>query len=127
METSLRLRLSEDGADAERLDALTRHLRDELRGLDVEEVVPLEETPAPEGSRGLEAASIGGLLLTLANPQAIAAVVGALKAWLSRGQSARREVRLEIEGEVLSLSGASNAEQERLVDLFLSRHQPGSG
>jgi hypothetical protein len=127
MGTSLRLSFTEDGADPERLDSLTRQLGDDLRELDVEDVAPLPGPPAPEGSRGIEAAAVGGLLLSLATPQTLGAVVGAIKAWLSRGHGAQREVRLEIDGDVLSLSGASTAEQQRLVDLFVNRHSPGEG
>jgi len=41
MDRNLHIQLSEEGADAERLDTLTRYLRQELLGLDSAEVRPL--------------------------------------------------------------------------------------
>jgi hypothetical protein len=60
-------------------------------------------------------------------PRGLRAVVLAVRNWLARGQGVRRTVRLEIGGEVLELSEATAAEQQRLVDLFVSRHAAGEG
>ena len=49
-------------------------------------------------------------------------VVTAVLGWLGRGHDSPRKVRLEVEGDVLELSGASSEEQDRLVEMFLSRH-----
>jgi hypothetical protein len=34
-------------------------------------------------------------------------------------------VRLEIDGDAIDLSAASTAEQERLIDIFITRHGAG--
>ena len=60
MDGELRLLLEEDGADAERVDVLTGHLRRELAQLDVEAVRPLPAGEAPPGTRGFDAATVGG-------------------------------------------------------------------
>ena len=80
MDGELRLLLEEDGADAERVDVLTGHLRRELAQLDVEAVRPLPAGEAPPGTRGFDAATVGGLLVTL-GPAAsgLAAVVTAIR------------------------------------------------
>jgi hypothetical protein len=122
----LRLLLEEDGADAERVGVLTGHLRRELAQLDVERVSPLPAGEAPPGTRGLDAATIGGLLVSL-GPAAsgLAAVVTAIRGWLARTPGPARTVRVELGGDVLELSQASAQEQDRLVELFLSRHPSG--
>jgi hypothetical protein len=129
MADELTLLLSEDGADAERLDAVTRTLRRELDELDVERVSSLRVGEAPEGSRAIEIAAVGALLVTLGNSaSALGKVVGAIRDWLGRTPGPVRTVRLELGGDVLELSQASATEQDRLVELFVSRHaQPAGG
>jgi hypothetical protein len=128
MASELTLLLSEDGADPERVDALTRTLRRELDELDVERVTPLTAGEAPEGTRAIEVAAVGALLVTLGNSaQALGKVVGAIRNWLARTPGPVRTVRLELGGDVLELSQASAAEQDRLVELFVSRHEQPAG
>lgn len=128
MGSELRLHLSEDGADAERLDALTGFLRQELLQLDVEDVSALPSGEPPPGSRGFDVVAVGGLLVTLSrSAEGLRAVVLAVRKWLARGEGTRRTVRLEIGGDVLELSEATAADQRRLVDLFVRRHAAGDG
>ncbi len=123
MEGQLRLQLSEEGADAERLDALTGYLRRELVQLDVEDVAALRADEAPAGSRAFEIAAVGGLLVTLGHSaEGLRSVVAAIREWLRRGDGTRRTIRLELDGDALELSEASAADQDRLIGLFVSRH-----
>jgi hypothetical protein len=124
VEGELRLVLSEDGADAERVDVLTSHLRHELDQLDVESVRQLREDQVPEGARAIDVAVIGALIVTLGkSAQSLGSVVATIRNWLSRTPGPVRTVRLELGGDVLELSQASAAEQQRLIDLFVSRHE----
>jgi len=124
----LRLHLSEDGADADRLDALTSFLRRELLQLDVEDVRAVPAGAPPPGTRGFDVVAVGGLLVTLSrSAEGLREVVLAVRKWLARGQGVRRTVRLEIDGDVLELSEATVADQQRLVDLFVSRHAARDG
>ena len=119
----MRLHLTEDGADPERVSALTGYLRAELLQLDVEDVRPLPAGEAPPGSRAFEVAAVGALLVSLGkSADGLRAVVGAIRGWLARGDGARRTVRLELGGDVLELSEASAADQQRLIELFVSKH-----
>lgn len=128
MGSEMRLHLSEDGADAERLDALTGYLRQELLQLDVEDVTALPAGKPPPGSRAFDVVAVGGLLVTLGrSAEGLRAVVLAVRKWLARGNGTRRTVRLEVGGDVLELSEASPADQQRLIDLFVSRHATGDG
>jgi hypothetical protein len=121
--TELRLQLSESGADAERLDTLTRYLRQELVDLGVGDVTAQPAGPPPPGARAIEALAIGGLLVTLSeSAQGVRKVVAAIRGWLSQGGTTKRTVRLELEGDVLELSEVSEKEQTRLIELFVSRH-----
>jgi hypothetical protein len=121
----VRLQVSEDGADPERIDQLARRLRDELLQLDVDDVRPLEAGPAPDGSRAFDVLAVGGMLVTVGRSAgSLLTVVSAIGRWLGRGAGPPRTVRLELNGDVLELSSASAADQERLVALFVSRHAP---
>jgi hypothetical protein len=128
VERQLRLQVSEENADAERLAALTGYLRSELLQLEVENVsAPLDGIPPP-GSRAVSVASVGGLLVTLGqSAQSLNAVISVVSAWLRRGRSSSRAVRLELENDRLELSQASTTDQERLIELFISRHSAEGG
>jgi len=128
MNEELRLQLSEEGADAEQLDVLTRSLRQELLQLDVEDVTAQRAGKSPPGARGgLDAAQVGGLMVALgSDAQGLAAVMAAIKAWLARRHGARRSVRLEIGGDVLELSRATVTDQDQLIRLFVGRHAVGA-
>jgi hypothetical protein len=119
----LRLQLSEDGADAVRLAALTGYLRAELLQLDVEDVTAVQAGEPPPGTRMVGMAAVGGLLVTLGqSTEGLRSVASAIRNWLRRGEGIRRTVRLELDGDALELSDASTADQDRLIELFVSRH-----
>ncbi|HET6290325.1 MAG TPA: hypothetical protein VFG15_26695 [Amycolatopsis sp.] len=123
MTSAVRVQLGEDGADAERVDQLTGYLRGELIDRGITEVTALPAGPAPPGSRAFDVATVGGLLVTLGqSADGLRSVVAAVREWLSRGGRVKRTVRLEIDGDVLELSEASLTDQDKLVDLFVSRH-----
>jgi len=123
MAHDITIKVTEEGADAEQIDALTGFLRQELLLLDVEHVTRASGGDAPAGSKGMDVAAIGGLLVSLGGSAAgLKDVVAVIRAWLSRGGGARRTVRIEIAGDVLELSEVSLADQNKLVDLFVRRH-----
>lgn len=124
----LRVQLCEEGADAERLDSLTGFLRSELLQLDVADVTALRAGDPPPGARAFDVALVGGLLVSLGrSAQGLRAVVSAIRTWLARGDTVRRTVRMEIDGDVLELSVATAADQDRLIGLFVSRHSTRQG
>ncbi len=126
MDKDLRLQLSEEGADAERLAALTGYLRSELLQLDVEDVTALPAGEPPPGARGFHAATVGALMIALGqSAEGLRSVVSVIKGWLRRGDGEGRAVRLELGGDALELSQASTADQERLIELFVIRHTTG--
>ena len=82
----------------------------------------------PPGSRAFGVATVGALLIALGqSAEGLRSVVSAIGDWLRRGDGARRTVRLELNGDALELSQASSADQQRLIELFVSRHTTGEG
>ena len=128
-EESLRVQISEEGADPERVDALTGYLRAELLRLDVADVTGIATgEPPPPGARGFDVSVVGGLLVTIGqSADSLHSVMLAIMDWLQRGGETGRWVRLELDGDKLEFSQASVADQERLIELFVSRHSAGNG
>jgi hypothetical protein len=109
-------------ADDEEVAEATLQLRRELLDLDVDSVdLPTAGQPPP-GTRGVELAALGALLVSVTQSQLLAPVLAAIRSWL--GGSPQRSIKLELEGDTLELTGISSTEQRRLVDEWLQRHTP---
>jgi hypothetical protein len=120
MGIELAVELTDAEADAEELAASTTALRTELLDLDVESVTTRSGGPAPAGSKGVDPAAIGALVVTLqGGVDLVTQVVIGIRAWLGRDASADRSVKLTLNGQTLELTSASTQQQERLVDEFL--------
>jgi len=118
------VRVHEVGADAVRLDDLGRLLRADLMELpEADSVDPLTLGEAPPGTRGGLVAEAGTLVVT-AQPHlaAVVTIVTSIWRWLKRSDGTPRTIRLEIDGDVLELSGTTNAMQEKLVEDWIARH-----
>jgi len=93
-------------ADAEELDRVSRQLLQELSDQPEVESVELKKAgEAPAGTKlGGEATMLGALALTVL-PAALPPVMGFLKHWTERGQSAGRSVKIKVErgGEKMEL------------------------
>jgi hypothetical protein len=117
----VKIELAVDDAEAEEFDRLTANLRRELLQLDVDDVTRLREGPPPPGTRAVELVALGSLIVALGQAVgALSGVVHAVQGWLRHKPD--RKVRLEIDGDVLELSGATVDQQQRLVDEWLARH-----
>lgn len=108
------------GGDAEELVQATRQLRRELLDLDVDSVETPPAGEPPPGSRAVDVAALGALVVNMADSQLLAAVIGAVRSWLAG--SSRRRIKLGLDGDVLELTGVSSKEQRRLTDEWLARH-----
>lgn len=121
MNDELLIQITEEGADAQRLAALAGYLRNELLQLDVAGVTARQAGQAPPGARAVDLSVIGALLVDLGQSMTgLESVISAVRTWLGRGRQAGRAVRLELDGNVLELSQATAADQERLIRLFIS-------
>lgn len=118
---ALGVRLNDPDLDDEELDSLAKRLRAELLDLDVYDVVPFDAVGhIPSGAKGLEVTVIGSLLVKLISKVDVAKVVSALKDWLIRQRL--RSIEVTVDGDTLKLTNISSEEQERLVELWVSRH-----
>jgi hypothetical protein len=123
VDTRLQIFLSEEGAEADRLDGLAGYLRQELLQLDVDEVTTVPSGELPAGARGFESAGEAGALLVSMGPSItlLRAVLSTVLDWRRRGRT-RPTIRLELDGDVLEISEASRAQLDQSFELFISRH-----
>ncbi len=118
-ELDVRLRVA-DG-DADEVDQATQQLRRELLALDVDDVRPVSGGPAPDGSRGVDTAQVGALLVALVGtPGLLSATVATVRDWL--GRRPHSTVELTLDGDTLTLSAATPEQQDQLVRAWLDRH-----
>jgi hypothetical protein len=114
------VRVTVDGPsdyDADELAGLSSALRSELLELDVDAVEAVVGADAPEGAKGLPAwAATLTVRLGLAS---LGALVKRLRQWAGRtGHS----VEVTIDGDSLKVTGASDEQQQKLIDAWLARH-----
>jgi hypothetical protein len=111
------------GADAEEVAEAAAQLRRELLDLDVDAVEPVRAGEPPPGTRAVDVAALGALVVTMAQSQVLSHVVAVVRSWLAR--SPQRSIKLEFGGDALELTGVSSKEQRRLTDEWLRRHVAG--
>ncbi|MFJ8105931.1 hypothetical protein [Streptomyces sp. NPDC096132] len=124
MEKTLRILLTEEGAEAEDIAALTGFLREELLQLDVDEVTTVTgEEELPPGARAVDVTTIGALLVSLGSSAAgLSQVMNALRDWLGRCRGSRPTLRLTLDHDELEITEATTEQVSEAFDLFVSRH-----
>ncbi|MER7555643.1 hypothetical protein ABTZ46_01800 [Nocardioides sp. NPDC126508] len=106
--------------DVERLEELSSVLRRELLDLGVDDVERASAGEAPAGTRGIDLAAIGVLIVAFQEPLvAVTAIVGAIRGWMSSSRGSHA-VELTIGDQTLKIDSASQAQQDRLIDEFLA-------
>lgn len=91
----LLIELSLDGGDAIELDELTRQLRVELNGLNVDSIKPVSAGVPPVGTKAADLAAIGQMAVTLA-PTIVPPLFGLLKSWVERKPSTPVKVTVKV-------------------------------
>jgi hypothetical protein len=120
MSEQIRIDLQAADVDTAQLDELTRALREELLQLDVDDVTSVSAGPAPPGSKAVELAVIGSLIVTLKGTAELAEkVMSVVRSWLNRGAAADADVEVTIGDHTIKLSGASKEQQDALVAEFV--------
>ncbi|HWN21951.1 MAG TPA: hypothetical protein VNP93_08245 [Gaiellaceae bacterium] len=110
------------GADDEETAALVARLREELVAVELDPVAAPAETPP--GAKGLGAGELGSMLVVLAaSGGVLTTLVGTVQAWLLRHADSR--IVLEVAGDRLELTGATDSERRRALDNWLARHDAG--
>jgi hypothetical protein len=109
------------GADDADTAQLAQQLRTELVAHDLDPVVP--DSIAPPGAKGV-GLDIGALLVTLsASGGLLTTLLGVLQSWLLRHSGSR--IVLEIDGDRVELTGATDAERRRALESWLARYEAG--
>ncbi|WP_199807021.1 MULTISPECIES: hypothetical protein [unclassified Streptomyces] len=123
MDGHLMILLSEEEADAERVAELTGYLRDELLDIEVDDVSAVPAGEVPPGARAVDVTQIGALLVALgSSATALNQVVTAVRSWLGRCRDARPSLHLEMDGDVLEVSKATDEQVEEAFRAFVQRH-----
>ena len=117
--TQILLGVAEAESDDRDKEQLALQLRRELLDLDVESVEPLT-AEAPDGARSGLGVVAGTLVATLSSGP-VSAVVVAVIGWLRRSP-ADRNVRIEIDGDVIEVHNVDLESQTKMIEAFLSRH-----
>lgn len=108
-------------ADAAELVELAVRLRDQLLELDIEGADPVTAGQAPPGTRAGEIVVAGALTVMLAlSKKLLTAFTEAVQSWVSL--SAGRSVRLELDGDVLEVTGITRRDQRELIQTWIDRH-----
>lgn len=126
MDASLKLSLGEVGADGARLEVLHRQLHAELQHADDLDVRSLPSAVGrPDGARALGPAEISALSVAVLGSGGLPTLFACLRDWLRRGHQAQRSIRLEVDGDVIELDDADDAQRQELLRIFLARHGIG--
>lgn len=108
-------------ADPEEIDALTRALRAEI--LEVDEVDRVDQAtagPAPDGSKGLDVAAIGALVVGVSpGIQAVAKVIEVVRGWLANRSPTTPPLQMSVGDKTITVV-ASAEQQEELVAAFVA-------
>jgi hypothetical protein len=116
----VKITIAPDDPDPVRVERQARFLRDELRRLDDAHVHPGPTAAVPDGARGGEVAVAGAMLVEilplLPHLRALADMV---RDWSRRSRS---RVTMVVGDESIEIDGATDAQTERLIDLFVERH-----
>jgi hypothetical protein len=116
--TSVIIEVEETGPARRGADA-TEELRQELARLGTAQV----SAPGRPQSRAIDVATLGQIVVTVSGVAGgLLPVVETVRRWL-QARAASRRVRLEIDGDVLEVSGLDSDAQQELVDRWLERHQ----
>jgi hypothetical protein len=111
---SVRIELFEGNADLERLDDLSRNLRNDLRHREIS--VDLLPARAPSGAKSGTAVTVGALVALVMSSPAVASLVTGIFDWL--GRSRVRSVKISCGDKSIELSSATAEERRRLIELL---------
>ena len=110
-----------DDSDDQELDELTDHLRDDLLDTDVDGV-DYVDGEAPEGTRAVDPALIGTLLVTL-GPAVVLQVGRVLQTWLKHRPV--RRIRITLGDRELVIDHASRDVEQALAQAIAERPADG--
>ena len=104
-----------DAAEVE--DSLIRLRRELLDHPDVADVRMVSPVPSPAGSKAADGL-VAALSVTVLHPSVLVALMETVRSWVARRD---RTVRVEVDGDVLELTGVTSAQQQQVLDAWLHR------
>lgn len=108
--------------DAEEKERITRQLREELMGLDVDGVDYVKSGKAPAKARAGDLITWGKLLLLLVpSGGVLTTLIGVVQSWFTRHN--QRSISLEINGNKIDIKDISSEDQKRLIDSWIRNVQ----
>ncbi len=107
--------------DLEELEKLTRKLRQELLELDIESADFVVQGEKLVGAKAGDPINWGTIIVTLLAAGGVATkLVDLSQTWLTYNQ--QQSIILEIDGDKLEVKGISTEEQQKLIDMWIERH-----
>lgn len=95
---------------------------DELRR-ELEKLGGAASRPDRPQTRMIDPTAIGQIVVTLSGVAGgLGAVVETVRSWL-QSRAAQRTVRMEIDGDVLEMTGLGDAAQQALIEGWMDRHR----
>jgi hypothetical protein len=108
-------------AKAAELAELAVDLRDQLLELDIERADQVTVGQMPPGARAGEILLAGALSVMLVqSSKLLTALIETVQSWVSR--SGGRSVKLDIDGDVLEVTGITRGDQRELIQIWIDRH-----
>jgi hypothetical protein len=121
MSEEIRVEFIGSDADPAEIDALTRELRAEI--LQVDEVDGVEQAsagPAPDGSKGLDIAAIGALVVAVGpGVQAAVKVLEVVRNWLAGRSPSTPPLQMTIGDKSITVR-ADKKQQEALIAAYVA-------
>ena len=116
---ALRLKIAASDSDPEDLERLTLQLRQHLVTLDLDSIEFARSEP-PAGAKAAIPVTAGELIIALAaSGGVITSLIAAIQSWLTRQE--RCTVTLEIGGDKLHITGASQQDRGQLIESWVKR------
>ncbi|MEU6538068.1 hypothetical protein [Streptomyces sp. NPDC047000] len=126
MENTLRILLTEEDADPERIAELTGYLREELLDLDVDDVTAPPGGEVPPGARAVDPTDIGALLVALGHSaNMLSQVMTVIRSWLGRRHEAHESqvsLHLQMGDDILEVHKATDDQVSEAFNMFVRRH-----
>jgi Effector Associated Constant Component 1 len=115
--TTVSLTVSDDDdADADRL---VRGLRSELLGLDADVTFAPDAAPPPQGSKGVDPATLTTIVVTLSGSRVLVELAGAVRDWITRANG--RKIVIRDGDRSLEITGSRLAEHPKVIEAFFGQ------
>jgi hypothetical protein len=114
--------LTVPGDDPAVADEQIRQLREELLGLDVDAVEFAPGSPALAGAKGVDAATVTSLVVTLSSSPVLIILGRTLRDWVNRANG--RSLVIRKDGRSLEINGARGRRDLEIIETFMRDDQP---